>query len=338
MRAWRAFLLGVALVLSLGGCQKRGGAQAPLRLGFFPNLTHAQALVGDAEGAFAQALGGPERLEVKRFNAGPSAMEALLAGELDVTYVGSGPAINAYVRSKGALRIIAGSASGGAELVAREARDAAGLKGKKVASPQLGNTQDISLRFWLAQHGLKTSTAGGGDVAIVPVANADILTLFKRGEIEAAWLPEPWAARLLAEGGAHILVDERDLWPGGRFPTTVLAASSAALESRRGQVERVLRAHLALTERARRDPRAFAQQANQAFARITRQSLPEPVLQDAFSRIELTADPLAPQLAVAAAHAAQLGFLPNSDVSGLVDRTLLDAVAPGIGGSGAGTR
>ena len=322
----------ILLAVALAGCHRRG-SEAPLRLGFFPNLTHAQALVGDAEGTFQEALQG-RPLEIKRFNAGPSAMEALLAGELDATYVGSGPVINAYVRSHGALKVIAGSASGGAELVARTARSARDLKGMKVATPQLGNSQDIALRFWLAQQGLAASVAGRGDVTIVPVENADILTLFRRGELEAAWLPEPWAARLLAEDGAHILVDERELWPGGRFPTTVLVASTAALASRPAEIEAILRAHLALTERARRDPRKFADEANQAFGKLTRQALPPAILHDAFSRIQLTTDPMAPELAIAAKHAAQLGFVASEDVSGLVDRTLLDRAAKGIGGSG----
>ncbi|MBI5548710.1 MAG: ABC transporter substrate-binding protein [Deltaproteobacteria bacterium] len=321
-------LLLLSLVLvwaTLAGCQRSRSPDAPLRLGYFPNLTHAQALVGDAEGTFAKAL-EPRKIEVKRFNAGPSAMEALLAGELDVTYVGTSPVINAFVRSKGAVHVVAGAASGGAELIVKDARGPADLRGKRVASPQLGNTQDIALRFWLRSHGLSTSTAGGGDVTIVPVPNPDILTLFQRGELAGAWVPEPWGARLIAEGGGHILVDERELWPKGAFATTVLAASSQALKVRRADVRAILSAHVALTERGRADPRRFAQEANAGFAHITGRALPEPILQDAFSRIELTADPMQRQLSVAAQHAAELGCLPRGDVTGRVDSTILDEV------------
>lgn len=331
----RIALLGL-LVSVLAGCQRSRGPDAPLRLGYFPNLTHAQALVGDAEGEFASALNGT-KLEMKRFNAGPSAMEALLAGELDVAYVGPGPALNAFVRSKGELRVIAGAASGGAVLIARSARSAEELRGKRVASPQLGNTQDIALRYWLKRQGLEPSAGGGGDVIVVPVTNPDILNLFRRGELEGAWVPEPWGARLLAEAEGHILVDERELWRGGRFPTTVLVASSRALKERRGQVLAILRAHLRLTERGRADPQEFAQKANAAFAKIAGKPLPEPILQDAFSRIELTTDPMADQLAEVARHATELGFLPPADLATLVDDSLLEMAKPpprGVGGAG----
>lgn len=314
-------------LLALAGCQRSRGPDAALRLGYFPNLTHAQALVGDREGDFARALGAT-KLEIRRFNAGPSAMEALLAGELDVSYVGSGPAINAFVRSRGALRVIAGSASGGAALVAHTARSAQDLRGKRVASPQLGNTQDIALRHWLKANGYSVSRAGGGDVVITPVANADVLQLFRRGELEAAWVPEPWAARLLDEGGGHVLVDERDLWPHGRFATTVVVASERALRERRPQLLAILRAHAELTRRARAEPERFASAANEAFRGVTGKALPEKVLHDAFTRIDFTVDPMATPLATAALHAAQLGFLPSADVTGLVDASLLDVAAP----------
>lgn len=306
------------------GCICQRPSNRPFRLGFFPNLTHAQALVGDHEGDFKQAVG--QAFEIKRFNAGPSAMEALFANELDASYVGSGPAINAYLRSHGALRIIAGSTAGGAVLVAKTATKPEDLRGKKVASPQLGNTQDIALRHWLLNHGLKPSGPGGGDVTVVPISNADILSLFKRGEVEGAWVPEPWGARLVAEGGGHILVDERDLWPGGMFPTTVVVASKRALESRREQLKAILRVHVGLTRRAQADPLQFARVANVAFEKLTGNALPDKVLREAFSRLSFTVDPLPTQLKSAAEHAQELGFIPSADIDGLVDRSLLDEI------------
>jgi len=312
---------GLAALLALTACKKEGGSGGPLRLAYFPNLTHAQALVGDADGTFARALGAPPA--TRQFNAGPAAMEALLAGDVDVAYVGPGPATVAYLRSKGtALRVIAGAVSGGASLVVRSARAPHDLVGKRVASPQLGNTQDIALRTWLRAQGLAEGD-GADKVKIIPLSNPDVMGLFARGELEGAWVPEPWAARLRAEAGGRTLVDERDMWPGGRFPTTIVVATQGALASRRGEVVALLRAHAELTERWRRDPQAFARAANEAYGRLTRHPLPEPVLQDAFAHLAPELDPLAPQLLAGAKNAQELKFAPAGDASGMVDATPL---------------
>ena len=308
-----------ALAVALGGCRGRDRSGA-LRLGYFPNVTHAQALVGLSDGTFARALDG--RLEAKAFTAGPSAMEALLSGDVDVCYVGPGPAAIAYLRTRGdALRVIAGAASGGAELVVRDARGPADLAGKRVASPQIGNTQDVALRWWLRANGL-SDRGGPHGVQVTPLSNADVLSMFARGDIAGAWVAEPWAARLVAAGG-RILVDERTLWPEGRFPTAVLVASSRALRERRAELRALLEAHEELTARWRRDPAAFAEAANRKYGELTGKPLDAPVLRDAFSRVEPLSDPLAPQLAEEARRAQVLGFAPAGDVSGMVDASLL---------------
>jgi len=315
----RAFLGAIAglVVSSSIACKQDPAPGGPVRVAFFPNLTHAQALVAQGEGRFEPAVGGPVVLRL--FNAGPAAMEALLAGDVDVAYVGPGPATIAFLRSQGsALRVVAGAVSGGAGLVARTARSPRDLAGKRVASPQLGNTQDIALRFWIRSQGM-TVGEGRGDVRVQPLANADILGLFARGEIEAAWVPEPWGERLRAEAGGHDLVDERDLWEGRQFPTTLVVATRRALEARRREVVSILRAHLALTERWKADRPAFARAANSQYGRLTGHALPDPVLQDAFSRLEPTVDPLRRQLEAGARHAQELKFAPAGDVSGLVD-------------------
>jgi sulfonate transport system substrate-binding protein len=321
--AARPILLAAALALALSGaaaCRKPSPPAGPFRIAFFPNLTHAQALVGHGEGLFARAVGRP--VAIRQFNAGPAAMEALLAGDVDLSYVGSGPATIAFLRSEGsALRVVAGAVSGGAALVARSARSPRDLAGKRVASPQLGNTQDIALRTWVKSQGM-TVGEGRSEVRVHPLANPDILGLFARGEIEAAWIPEPWGARLRAQGG-HDLVDERDLWPGRRFPATVLVATRRALEERRPEVVAVLRAHLALTRRWKADPAGFARAANAQLAALTGHPLPEAVLLDAFSRLEPTVDPLRPQLELGARHAQELKFAPPGDVSGMVDDSAL---------------
>jgi NitT/TauT family transport system substrate-binding protein len=306
-----------ASALVAAACRKAPEDGGPFRLAFFPNLTHAQALVGTAEGAFEKELGGA--IATRQFNAGPAAMEALLAGDVDVAYVGPGPAAIAYLRSKGAaICVVAGAVSGGAGLVARSARTPRDLLGKRVASPQLGNTQDIALRVWLRGQGL-TEGDGADKVKVLPLSNPDILGLFRRGEIEAAWVPEPWGARLRAEAGGHVIVDERALWPGGRFPTTIVVASRRALEARRAGVVAVLRAHAALTERWRGDRPGFARAANAAFGRITGHPLPEPVLQDAFAQLEPLIEPMAAQIVEAARHAQELGYAPRGSLDGLAD-------------------
>src|SRR6266702_8620999 len=204
----RIIALVVLLALALVGCGSQtssGSSSGPItvNLGYFPNLTHAVALVGVERGTFQNALGPNVKLVTKTFNAGPALIEALFAGDIDIGYVGPSPAINGYVKSHGeALRIIAGAASGGAEFIVRPGaniKSPSDLNGKKLATPQLGGTQDVSLRYYLQQHGLKPADKGG-TVQIVPTDNPNILTLFKQARIDGAWVPEPWATRLIVEG------------------------------------------------------------------------------------------------------------------------------------------
>ena len=312
MRRCAALLVALLAV----GCAREPDPGRPLRLGYFPNVTHGQALVGVDDGTFARALGG--RVDPRLFNAGPAAMEALLVGDLDASYVGAGPAVIAWFRSEGGLRVVAGAVSGGAVLVVRGARSAEDLVGKRVGSPQLGNTQDVALRTWLHAHGL-SDRGGERGVEVTPLSNSDNLAMFRRGELAGAWVPEPWGARLVAEAGGRILVDERTLWEGGRFPTTVLVVSRRALERRPADVEALLRAHLELTLRWQRDPEGFGRLANEAYGRRAGKPLPPAVLRDALSRLEPLADPMAPQLARLARDAQALGFAPRGDAAGLVD-------------------
>jgi NitT/TauT family transport system substrate-binding protein len=309
------------------GCKSssRNTEKDPVRLGFFPNITHAQALAGNMDGSFARAL-GDVKLQAVKFNDGPIAMEALSAGSLDICYVGTGPAINLYIKGDRQLRVIAGAVNGGSVLVAKTARSPQELKGKTVASPQFGNSQDIALRYWLKTQGLSFADNAKGDVNVAPLANADIFSLFLSGRLEAAWVPEPWGAKLIAEGGAHILVDERDLWPNRAFSTTLLVTTQRFLETRPAQVRAVLRAHLLLTRQWRDAPTAFAARVNEAFGQLTGKKLPSPVLKDAFSRIESAVRPLPEALALAAQHAHELGFLPSPDITGMVDTSVLDEV------------
>jgi NitT/TauT family transport system substrate-binding protein len=318
-------LLAAALLAVLA-CRARAPETRPFRLGYFPNLTHAQALVGVADGTFAQAIGGP--LEVRRFNAGPAAMEALLSGDLDAAYVGPGPAAIAFLRTQGeALRVVAGAVSGGTVLVVRpEIGAPRDLLGRRVASPQLGNTQDVSLRTWLRAQGL-ADREGERGVAVTPIANPDMVGLLARGDLAGAWVPEPWGALLRQRVQGRILVDERTLWPQGRFPTTVLVVSTRALRDRRRQVAALLSAHVALTRRWARDPAAFGRSANEVFGSLTGKPLAGPVLQEALDRMEPTSDPMEAQLIEMARRAQSLGYAPAGEVSGMVDSSLLQELA-----------
>jgi NitT/TauT family transport system substrate-binding protein len=313
--------VAAAVVVAALGCP-RDDAGGPFRLGYFPNITHAQALVGAKDGTFAKALGG--RFETRLFNTGPSAMEALIAGDLDASFVGPGPAVIAYLRTRGkGLVIVAGAMAGGALLVSRpEIANPKDIVGKRVACPQIGNTQDIALRAWLAKQGLPEGD-GEGKVRVTPLENPEILALYAKGDLAAAWVPEPWASRLLA-AGAKILVDERTLWEGGAFQTTVLAVSRLALERRRADVVALVRAHVMLTERWRTDPEGFRKVANAELAKLSGKPLPDAIVAQAFSRVSPSVDPMSEALAQVARDAQALRYAPEGDLSGIVDLSVLE--------------
>jgi NitT/TauT family transport system substrate-binding protein len=322
----------IALLFFVMGLSVALRAQAvEIRVGAFPNITHAQPMVGKANGWFEKAMGPNVKIEWKSFNAGPSAIEAVFAGSLDMTYIGPNPAINGYVRSNGeALRIIAGATSGGAALVVRgdsgidKPED---FHGKRIASPQMGNTQDVALRAWLKSQGLKTRDKGG-DVAVIPVANPDQLTLFLKKEIDAAWAPEAWASRLVHEAGGRIFLDERTLWPNGQFLTTGLVVSTNFLNSHPDLVQKWLRAHVELTGWINGHVPEAKQLLNQQIQKETGKALSADVLNDSFGRMQVTYDPLRGPLQRAAQSAFDAGFLGRQmpDLSRIYDLTLLNQV------------
>ncbi|MFC0626082.1 ABC transporter substrate-binding protein [Kribbella deserti] len=271
------------------------GPAAELRLGYFPNVTHAAALVGLDKGLFSKALGDTKLVPTK-FNAGPEAVGALLGGSLDATFIGSGPAINAYAKSKGeAVRLIAGATSGGAQLVVREGiTKPEDLTGKTVVTPQLGNTQDVSLKKWLAEKGLT------GKVKVTNLENAQTLDAFKKGEVDAAWLPEPWSSRLVLDAGAKVLLDEKTLWPEGKFPTTVLIVRTQFLQEHPQTVRALLAGLVGSIDAINADQAAAKTSVNKQLKDLTGKALKTPVIDRAFGNITVTADPVAaqfPQLA-----------------------------------------
>lgn len=342
MRQRRSPLVVPALVLALalvaGACgnaddtaaaDTRTETDAPttVRLGYFPNVTHATAIAGVEKGIFAKAL-GDDTLKTQTFNAGPAATEALLSGAIDATYIGPNPAINAFAKSNGeAIRIVSGATSGGAALVVTPSiTSARQLKGKKLASPQLANTQDVALRSWLADHGLKTDPQGGGDVTIVPQENAQTLETFKSGAIDGAWVPEPWVSRLVLEGGGKVLVDEASLWPGGRFVTTHLVVATRFLNAHPGAVKRLLEGQVEANRFVNDNPAEAQQLVNAGIEKITGKKLSDATIQAAWKHLTFTDDPVASSLKTSAAHAAAVGLLDEVDLTGIYDLSLLDAV------------
>jgi len=311
--------------------QIENGQSKTLRIGYFPNINHAQAVIGLGRGDFQTALGDDVEVTTQIFNAGPSAIEALFANQIDVAYIGPGPAINGYVRSDGeALRIISGAASGGAVFVVRNdsgINSPQDLANKKFATPEPGNTQDIALRNYLLDNGLNTIEKGG-NVEVLTAKNADIVTLFLTKQIDGAWVPEPWGETLVKEGGGKIFVDERDLWPPeGKFVTAHIIAKPDYLQNNPDVIKKLLEAHINVTNWINSDKTAAIEAFNVELQKLTQKTIEEDVLNASLSRIDFTYDPIRLSLFQDASDAYNLGFLPeNPDVSGIYDLTILDQV------------
>jgi sulfonate transport system substrate-binding protein len=322
-----------AMVLAACGSSADAGGSADdgpltLRLGYFANLTHAPALVGVKKGFFASALGSNVTIETHTFNAGGDAVTAIISGSIDAAFVGPNPATNAFVQSHGeAVRVIAGATSGGALLVVKASiTSTAQLKGKKIADPQLGGSQDVALRWYLKKLGFRTDTAGGGDVSVLPQDNSQTLNAFRQGQVDGAWVPEPWASRLVVEGGGKVLVDERDLWPGGRFVTTNLIVSTQFRHAHPQRTQALLEGLYQATQYLNSNPAEGEAAANDALAEITGKKLAAGVVSAAWPHMTFTLDPLAATLKASAEHARSLGLLPDVNLAGLYDLTLLNLV------------
>ena len=314
-----------------GGTNMQTSEHKTLRIGYFPNINHAQAVIGLGRGDFQTALGEDVEVTTQIFNAGPSAIEALFANQIDVAYIGPNPAINGYVQSNGeALRIISGAASGGAVFVVRNdsgINSSQDLANKKFATPELGNTQDIALRNYLLDNGLNTIEKGG-NVEVLTAKNADIVTLFLTKQIDGAWVPEPWGETLVKEGGGKIFVDERDLWPPeGKFVTAHIIAKPDYLQNNPDVIKKLLEAHINVTNWINSDKTAAIEAFNVELQKLTQKTIEEDVLNASLSRIDFTYDPIRLSLFQDASDAYNLGFLPeNPDVSGIYDLTILDQV------------
>lgn len=324
------------VAMMLGGCASAAGSTpdevTELRLGYFANVTHAPALVGLQEGLFADALGDVE-VTTQVFNAGPAAIEALSAGAIDATYIGPNPSINTFIQSGGeSAHIIAGAATGGAALVVRDGIDSpADLADTTIATPQLGNTQDVALRSWLADEGFQTDTSGGGDVNITPTENAQTLLLFQQGELDGAWLPEPWVSRLVLDAGAHVLVDEADLWPDGEFPTTVLLVRAAFLDAHPDVVKELLRGHIAAVQWIEDHPDQTPGVLNDALEAETGKRLDDAVIARALEHVTFSVDPHADTFETLVADGLAAGTQKDGSIDGLFDLSLLNELLTDAG-------
>ncbi|MFH1536387.1 MAG: aliphatic sulfonate ABC transporter substrate-binding protein [Patescibacteria group bacterium] len=327
-------------VLLLVGCQLTDTTESNtdtsiaekqiIKVGYFPNITHSQAVVGIADGTFQEYLGDEVEIEPITFNSGTSEMEALFAGEIDIGNIGPVPAVNGYVKSEGeAIRIISGANSGGAVLVGQpefaqefKEKGAEALRGKKIASPSQGNTQDISLRNYIKENGLE------GEVEILPINNADQLTLFAQDEIDGSWVPEPWGTRFIIEADGELIIDERDLWPKGKFTTTHVIANTEFLEEHPELVKKYLEAHVELTGWINDNPEEAQKIVNSEIERLTTKKIPEEVLSKAWERIDVTVEPIKESVFAFADRDYEEGFLGEEelDLTNLYDLRILNEI------------
>ncbi|MER5479474.1 aliphatic sulfonate ABC transporter substrate-binding protein [Streptomyces sp. NPDC002734] len=299
-----------------------------VKIGYFPNLTHATALVGVQEGLLQKELGGTT-IKASTFNAGPSEIEALNAGSIDIGWIGPSPSINGYTKSAGkSLRVISGSASGGVKLVVNpdKIKTLDDVKGKKIATPQLGNTQDVAFLNWVAEKGWKVDAESGkGDVSVFRTDNKITPDAYKSGSIDGAWVPEPTASKLVAEGG-KVLLDESDLWPDKQFVITNIIVSQKFLDEHPDVVEAVLRGSVKTNAWINANPDEAKASANAALKELTGKDLPAEVLDPAWKSVTFLDDPLAATLDAQAQHAVKAGLLEKPSLKGIYDLAPLNKV------------
>jgi NitT/TauT family transport system substrate-binding protein len=311
-----------------------------VHVGYFPNLTHAPALVGLAQGLFAKDL-APDTLATSTFTAGPAENQALLSGSIDIAFEGPSSALSAYSSSHGAIAVIAGAASGGAGLVTKASiTSPTQLKGKTLASPQLANTQDVALRYWLKTQGYRTTASGGGDVTVQPSAtgNGTIVTEFKAGAIDGAWVPEPYETQML-EAGGNLLVNEGTLWPGGKWATTNVVVRTAFLQQHPATVQRFLQGLVDTVNYIHAQPAAAQTAFNTQLASLQGgKPLSTKVLTKAWANLAFTVDPLAATLQTQVAHGEAVGLLkPPRNLAGIyalapLNKVLAAASQPTVSG------
>lgn len=338
----KGFLIGITLTIALGvlaGCAANSKtnedtSNGEIKVGFFPNITHAQALVGQANGDFQKAIGDKNKIIWKQFNAGPAEVEALFSGDLDIAFIGPGPAINAFVKSKGDVQIISGATTGGALLVTGSeviAGRVAELSGKKVAVPQFGNTQDLTLRKLLADNGLKDTTKGG-TVSIVQASNSDIVTLLANKQIDAALVPEPWGSQLIKKDGAKVLLDSKELFNGESYATAVVVVRTEFLKAHPDLVKSFVKAEVDVTKYINSNLKAAKKIINDEINTLTNKSLSSEILDNSFERIIVTSNPEIDSINNFAELSVETGFLKSKpELKNLYNLTYLNAALKAVG-------
>lgn len=329
----KIFIISLMVSVLFAGCGNNTQEISKVRIAHFPNITHSQALLqrsDEKQTILINKDGKNIPIEWKSFNAGPAEVEALLAGEVDIGYIGPGPALNAYAKSKGDVVIIAGATDAGAILVARPDLGVKELKAvlenHKIAVPQFGNTQDLCLRSILEQHGLK-DTSKGGTVEVVQAANPDIKTLLEQKSIDAAIVPEPWGARLVNETGAKVVLDEKAVWRNGEYTTAVVVVRKEFLQEHADLVETFLRNHVDATLSMQKEADKNKKVVNQQIAALTQKSLSNKVLDDAFSRMTATYDPQKSSVEEMAEMTFEAGFARKKiDTKGIFQTELLNKI------------
>src|SRR5438094_2642335 len=318
MKTLVAVIGALVLFLRIAGAEEK----TTIRFGHFPNITHAQGVVAHAlsrqgKGWFEERLGPNVEIQWFTYNAGPSAMEAIFAGSLDISYVGQGPALNAHFKSKGEeIRVISGAANGGAALLVKAdgpIKVPADFRGKKIATPQLGNTQDISCRAWLKNQGFKV-TQLGGDVMVLPTANPDQLLLFQGGGVDAVWTVEPWVTRLEREAKAKVFLEDKDVI------TTWLVSSTKFLSSQRDLAKKIVAANAELTDWIQKNPDEAQKLLIDELAAETKTTFAPDAVSPAWKRIKFTTAVPNELIAKAVQDGKDAGFLKgNTDTSKLIE-------------------
>lgn len=320
MKLRKSFILMITFIFTFSSfiaCSNKQDDIKTVKIAYFPNITHAQALIGKEQQQFEKALGDNVKVEWVKFNSGTSEIEALFAGEIDIGYIGPSPAINGFVKSNGDLKIISGSADAGATLVCRSDADIKSVKdfsGRKVSVPSICNTQDQMLRGLLKKDGLKDTTEGG-TVEIVPCNNSDVRTLFDKGEIDCAFVPEPWGSSLIKECGAKIVLDYDEIMDNGNYPTTVLISTEKYINENKDIVDKVLDIHINITDFINNNKEEAKEIVNKQLEELTQGSLSKEVLDSSFDKINFTVNPEESSVKKLMKLSEDLGIIDNVENS-----------------------
>lgn len=323
------FILSLLAIALLSGCSKNNKTLSEVKVAYFPNITHSQALVEKEDGSLQKVVGKRIKVKWQKFDAGSSEIEAFLAGDVDIGYIGPGPAINGYIKSKGEVEVIAGGADAGAIFVKRSGsniKSVKDLKGKRVAIPQFGNTQDLSLRILLAENGLKDKTKGG-TVEIIQAENSDIKTLLDKGSIDAALVPEPWGSKLIKEVGAKVILDYNEIWKNGDYPTAVVIARKDFIKAYPDIVEKFLKIHVQETKYINSNMDKSEDLINKQLKESTGKKLPKYILKSSFKRIKVTSNPEKEAILEMSDWSLKEGFIKKkTDITGMFNFDILNKV------------